>query len=68
MSRDPSPHEAFDWHKSPLLSIAYRILDGVAEGRIRAIRLVLGPGKPGRVPSLERLEKEVSRWAMRRSS
>jgi hypothetical protein len=68
MSRDPSPHEAFDWHKSPVLSIAYRMLGGVAEGRIHATSLVLDPGKPGGVSSLERFEKEVSGWAMRRSS
>ena len=68
MSRDPSPHEAFDRHKPFLMSIAYGMLGGVAEDHIRAIRLVLDPGKPGSVPLLERFEKEVSGWAMRRSS
>ena len=67
MSRDPSPHEAFDRHKPLLLAMACRMLGGVAGGRIRAICLALDPGKPG-VPSIKRFEKEVSGWAMRRSS
>lgn len=71
MSRHPSSHGAFDRRRSFLLSVAYRMLADIAdaaEGRIRATRLVPDPEKSGGALPLQGFEKEVSGWAMRRSS
>jgi hypothetical protein len=54
-----SPHEAFDRRRPLLFSIAYRMLGGVAKGRIRVTRLMLDPGYLGGAPCLKRFEKEV---------